>query len=64
MREARHRFAAIALWIAFLLSCGAVISRTTFTTDLSAFLPRTPTPEQQLLMLPYQRLRLLEAVPA
>ena len=50
MREARHRFAAIALWIAFLLTCGSVISRTTFTTDLSAFLPRTPTPEQQLLM--------------
>lgn len=28
----------------------AIISRSHFTADLSAFLPRTPTPEQQLLM--------------
>lgn len=41
---------AIALWLAFLLACVAIISRAQFTTDLSAFLPRTPTPEQQLLM--------------
>ncbi len=34
----------------FLLTCGVIISRTHFTTDLSAFLPRSPTPEQQLLM--------------
>ena len=40
----------IALWLVFLLACGAIIVRTHFTTDLSAFLPRTPTPEQQLLM--------------
>ncbi|CAN5517461.1 MMPL family transporter [soil metagenome] len=46
----RRRMAAIALWLVFLLGCGAIISRTHFTTDLSAFLPRTPTPEQQLLM--------------
>lgn len=41
---------AITLWVVFLLMCSVVISRTHFTTDLSAFLPRTPTPEQQLLM--------------
>ena len=41
---------AITLWLVFLLVCGLIISRTHFTTDLSAFLPRTPTPEQQLLM--------------
>ena len=46
----RRGMTAVALWLAFLLGCGAIISRTTFTTDLSAFLPRTPTPEQQLLM--------------
>ena len=51
MRLVRRRgFAAVALWLVFLLGCGAIISRTHFTTDLSAFLPRTPTPEQQLLM--------------
>lgn len=41
---------AIALWLAFLLVCGIVISRSQFTTDLSAFLPRSPTPEQQMLL--------------
>ena len=46
----RRGIPAIALWLVFLLVCGVVISRTHFTTDLSAFLPRTPTPEQQLLM--------------
>ncbi|MFC5519474.1 MMPL family transporter [Polaromonas jejuensis] len=46
----RHGMTAISLWLAFLLACGAIIARTHFTTDLSAFLPRTPTPEQQLLM--------------
>ena len=38
------------LWLAFLLACGAIISRTHVTTDLSAFLPSKPTAEQQLLM--------------
>lgn len=41
---------AIIAWLAFLLVCGLIISRTQFTTDLSAFLPKTPTAEQQLLM--------------
>lgn len=41
---------AIALWLAFILVCGVVISRTQFTTDLSAFMPRNPTPAQQLLI--------------
>lgn len=40
----------ILLWLIFLISCGTIISRTTFTTDLSAFLPRNPTPAQQLLL--------------
>ena len=33
-----------------MLVCGILISRSRFTTDLSAFLPRSPTPEQQLLL--------------
>jgi predicted exporter len=41
---------AIALWLAFVLVCGVIISRSQFTTDLSAFLPRSPTPEQRLLL--------------
>ena len=46
----RRGAAAIVLWLIFLLACVGIISRTHFTTDLSAFLPRAPTPEQQLLM--------------
>ena len=47
---ARRGRTAIALWLAFILACGIIISRSQFTTDLSAFLPRSPTPEQQLLL--------------
>lgn len=51
MRRTRRRgIAAILLWLVFLLICTGIISRTHFTTDLSAFLPRSPTPAQQLLM--------------
>ncbi|MFZ1574193.1 MAG: hypothetical protein WAT36_02910, partial [Chromatiaceae bacterium] len=42
--------AAIALWLAFLSACFWVVSRANYTADLSAFLPRTPTQEQQLLI--------------
>lgn len=49
-RLRRRGTAAIVLWLIFLLACVGVISRTQFTTDLSAFLPSSPTPEQQLLM--------------
>ncbi len=41
---------AIALWLALILVCGILISRSQITTDLSAFLPRNPTPAQQLLL--------------
>ena len=38
------------MWLAFILACSIIISRSQFTTDLSAFLPRSPTPAQQLLL--------------
>lgn len=41
---------AVGAWLVFVAACIAVISRTTFTTDISAFLPRSPTPEQQVLV--------------
>ena len=41
---------AVGAWIVFLLACVGVISRTPFTADLSAFLPRSPTPAQQILI--------------
>lgn len=42
--------ASIILWLAFILACAIIISRSQFTTDLSAFLPRSPTPAQQMLL--------------
>ena len=48
--SARHGRTAIVLWLAFILACSIIISRSQFTTDLSAFLPRNPTPGQQLLL--------------
>lgn len=41
---------AVGAWLAFVLACTGVISRTEFTSDLSAFLPRSPTPAQRLLV--------------
>jgi len=41
---------AIAFWLLLILASLAIISSSHFTTDLSAFLPRSPTAEQQLLM--------------
>ena len=46
----KHGKLAITLWLAFSLACALIISRSEFTTDLSAFFPRNPTPEQQLLL--------------
>ena len=40
---------AIAVWLIFLALCILVVSRVQIGADLSAFLPRTPTPAQQLL---------------
>jgi len=40
----------VGAWLAFVLACIAIVGRTEFTSDLSAFLPRSPTPAQQLLV--------------
>ena len=41
---------AVLIWLVFLLACAVVISRTTFTADLSAFLPRSPSAGQKVLV--------------
>ncbi len=40
----------VAGWFAMVALCAGIVSRTAFTTDMSAFLPRSPTPSQQLLV--------------
>ncbi len=42
--------APVYLWILFLGACAVVASQARFTTDLSAFLPRSPTPSQRILV--------------
>jgi predicted exporter len=41
---------ALAVWLAGVVACAAVIARTEFSTDLSAFLPRSPSPVQRVLV--------------
>ena len=41
---------AVGLWLVLLLVCALIISRTTIDTDMSAFLPRSPSPAQQILV--------------
>src|ERR1700744_6298591 len=48
-RISNHRM-IIALWIVGVLIGGTVIMRTAFSTDMSAFLPRSPLPAQQILV--------------
>jgi len=44
------RRAIIAIWVIGLLAGCAVIARTSFSTDMSAFLPRSPGPTQLILV--------------
>ena len=46
----RHTRAAIVLWLAFLALCGWIAARSHYTADMSAFLPRSPTAAQQILV--------------
>ncbi|MGA3001323.1 MAG: MMPL family transporter [Acetobacteraceae bacterium] len=44
------RLRIIAVWLVGLLVCAAIIVNTRFSTDMSAFLPRSPNPAQQILV--------------
>ncbi|HWA12650.1 MAG TPA: MMPL family transporter [Burkholderiales bacterium] len=44
------RRSAVGLWLAFVVACAAVALRTDYSADLAAFLPRSPTPAQQILV--------------
>ena len=48
MRPRSH--AAVAIWLAFVAACVLIISRSQFTSDMSAFMPRTPTPTQKVMV--------------
>lgn len=46
----RRGIAPVGSWLAFVLVCVWLVMRADFSADLSAFLPRNPSPEQQLLV--------------
>lgn len=46
----RRRALPLLLWLGFVAACLAIVANTRFTADLSAFLPRSPSAEQQLLV--------------
>ncbi|CAM2164253.1 Membrane transport protein MMPL domain-containing protein [Paraburkholderia sacchari] len=41
---------AVVVWLLFLIACAGTIARTHFSTDLSAFLPRSPSAGQRVLV--------------
>jgi predicted exporter len=41
---------AVAIWLLALAACAAIVWRSHFTADMSAFLPKNPSAEQQLLV--------------
>jgi predicted exporter len=44
------RLPRIGLWLGFVLICVGIVSRAQFSADLSTFLPRSPSPAQQILV--------------
>lgn len=45
-----RKFVAVAAWLTIIAACVLVISRTQFTADMSAFMPRNPTPTQKIMV--------------
>jgi predicted exporter len=41
---------AVPIWLLALAACLTIVWRSQFTADMSVFLPKSPTPEQQLLV--------------
>ena len=46
----RRRAAVLLAWLALVAAAGVLITRTSFTADLSAFLPSNPDPQQRVLI--------------
>jgi predicted exporter len=46
----RRRASVTALWLCCVALASVIVARAHYITDLSAFLPATPTPKQQLLV--------------
>src|SRR5512143_2063115 len=45
-----RRHGAVLAWLALVAACVVVIVRSQFTADMSAFMPRNPTPTQEIMV--------------
>ena len=45
-----RRYGVLSIWLTFIAVCVFIISRSPFNADMSAFLPRSPTPTQQIMV--------------
>ena len=48
--ESRIGRRAVLIWLLALAACLTIVWRSQFTADMSTFLPKNPTPQQQLLV--------------
>ncbi|MDB5864520.1 MAG: hypothetical protein JWO70_2326 [Betaproteobacteria bacterium] len=46
----KSRYAPVLAWAVFVVACVILVGRTQFSADLSAFLPRSASPTQQVLV--------------
>ena len=45
-----RKHVAVVVWLVFVAACVLVINRSRFTADMSAFMPRNPTPSQKIMV--------------
>jgi predicted exporter len=45
-----RRSLAVTVWLVFVAACVLIIARSQFTADMSAFMPRDPTPTQKIMV--------------
>jgi predicted exporter len=46
----KHRYGPVAVWLAAIVACVILVTRTEFSADLTAFLPRSASPAQEVLV--------------
>ena len=50
MLAVKRRYVPVAVWLAAIVACVILVTRTEFSADLTAFLPRSASPAQEVLV--------------
>ena len=45
-----RRHVAVIVWLLFVAACALIVGHARFTADMSAFMPRDPTPTQKIMV--------------